>query len=64
MNEYFLDKLTDEFTRTELLKLVVKSGYSISKGQSILDHGILSETIERTGRGKYRKVNNKYQQVK
>ena len=64
MNNYLLNKLGEKFTRQELLKVVVKRGYSVSKAHSILEYELLAETIERTGRGKYRKINNKRAQVK
>lgn len=59
MDNYFLNQLEDEFTRKDLLKIVVSNGYSISNGSRIIEYNLLTGDIVRTGRGRYKKVDNK-----
>lgn len=59
MDEYFLNQLEDEFTRQDLLKIVVSKGYSLSKGNAVIEYNLLTGDIVRIGRGKYKKADNK-----
>ena len=63
-NNYLLNQLPENFTRKDVLKLCIQSGYSISKANSFLEAETIKETIERIGRGKYRKIDNKAIQAK
>ncbi|MGC6429848.1 MAG: helix-turn-helix domain-containing protein [Jejuia sp.] len=59
MGDYFLNQLEDEFTRKDLLKVVVNKGFSLSKGNAVIEHNLLTGDIVRIGRGKYKKKDNK-----
>jgi len=55
---HFLKYLPDEFSRKDLMAVVIKKGYSISYGDRMLEHGVLSKDIVRLDRGKYKKAND------
>ncbi|WP_066223361.1 hypothetical protein [Formosa haliotis] len=54
-HDYFISKLPNEFTRKDLLKLVIKEGYSISTANTVIEYGIITESIKRIALGKYQK---------
>lgn len=62
-NNYFLGRLPEEFSRQDVLKLVVKEGYSTSRANQFLEFGTLSDLFKRVGRGKYIKIKDRASQA-
>lgn len=56
--ERTINELPEEFGRQEVLRKVLKEGYSIGRADQLLNYGVLVGLVERVGRGKYRRVSD------
>ncbi|GAA3638995.1 hypothetical protein [Flavivirga jejuensis] len=61
-HDLFIKKIQKEFTRKDLLAVVVKNGYSIQTGDRIIEYGLLIGSIERIKKGHYKKITNQLQE--
>ncbi|MFV9550414.1 hypothetical protein [Algibacter sp. PT7-4] len=55
-HDLFIEKVKKDFTRKDLISVVVKNGYSIQTGDRILEYGLLMGTIMRLKKGHYQKI--------
>ena len=56
MNAQILQSMPDTFTRRDLLKAVISKGYAPNKADQILERYTIAGDLERTERGRYKKV--------
>lgn len=55
-NQQILDRVSEEFTRKDLVTEAVKAGYAPGKADQILERLTITGEVKRVDKGKYQKA--------